>query len=87
MRQSADAKLLVVFHLQKLHHVEEGWRKGVVELLLPIHPHLPQVEVHILCQTHEAAANEDGHVVVAKQDHVSDPVRRIFTALLSPLHE
>lgn len=67
--------------------MEEGWRKWVIELLLSVYVHLPRVKLQVLCEAHELAADEDGHIVVAEQDHVADLVRWVFAALLGALHE
>ena len=67
--------------------MEEGRRKRVVELLLSVDVHLSGVELQVLLEVHELAADEDAHVVVAEQDHVADLVRWVLAALLGPLHE
>lgn len=84
---SAGSELGVVVGLEELHDVEEGGRQRVVELLLAVHVHLARVELQVLLEAHEPAADEDAHVVVAQQDHVADLVRRVFAPLPGSLHE
>ena len=59
----------------------------MAELLFSVDIQLPSIEVDVLSEAHESAADEDRHVVVAEQDHVAYPVCRVFAAFLGPLHE
>lgn len=74
---SAPHVIFVVVDLEEFHDLEESRRKGVGAFLFSYDFQLFAVEFEVLLETHEFAADEDGHVVVAEDDHVADLVGRV----------
>lgn len=80
-------ELLVLLDFQKLHHLEKGWRQRIVALLFAIYIHLIRVELKILLQIHEPIADQNAHIVITQQNHVSDFMRGVLSTLPGSINE
>lgn len=72
-------EVLVIVDFQEFHHIEDGRRQRIVALGFFVSLAIGQINLTVLVKGHEIAADQDGHIVVAQQEHVADFERAIVS--------
>lgn len=72
--KSLDEAFVVFIDFHKLDHLEHvGWQR-IVELCFFGQLNFAQVNFKILIDSHKVLGNQDAHIVISEQNHVTDSV-------------